>query len=245
MSATKQPQERPIILREHEARGLRDGSVSVLWRVMKPQPLLWANVDLGPEWHRFAWHPRQPFGPEAGMPFGTHVFGRSQDSQEALVRICPYGVPGDRLWCRETFVDGFPGGGNRYRADFAPRYDAWERDTRDANGPVIERVESWRSPVAMPRWACRTVVEIVDVRVMRPQEANAREICAAGLMASLGACLGDFAALDMRLQWRERWGDTWTVNPWCWALTVRRLPAALGNDDPAAVQAASFRRINA
>lgn len=63
---------------------------------------------------------------------------------------CSYGQAGDRLWVRETWAmegtDGTSPLPLQYRAD---RHD-WLECSR------------WRSPVTMPRWASRTVLEILS-----------------------------------------------------------------------------------
>ncbi|MGA7887632.1 MAG: hypothetical protein WCA44_18000 [Acidobacteriaceae bacterium] len=130
---------------------------------------------------------------------------------------CPYGVPGDRLWVRETFIAGWPSedgeiqqfdeDGNEwprkvnscpvwYRADPSSREFRWiDRDTGEMRNPP------WRSALHMPRWASRLTLEITDVRVQRVNEISEE-------WDSINA---------------ER-GFPWDSNPWVWALTFRRLP---------------------
>lgn len=188
--------ERPVILREYEARGLRDGSVSVLWREVKP----WRG-------HR-------------GAVDVANLLESAAQRAEALA-WAPYGAPGERLWGREAYAlenCGDDGDQVIFRADLGAKW-------RDGDGTVYwlpsdYSVPRWLSPVAMPRWACRTVVEIVDVRVMRPVDLT--EERADALLPKLP-----------QGPRRHPWADLFTaqLNPfgisrdtWAWALTVRRLP---------------------
>lgn len=79
------------------------------------------------------------------------------------VVACPYGRPGDILWVREMWA--IPDS-NPLRGRVFPReYVAYA-----ASCPLVD-IESpsirWRPSVHMPRWACRLVLEITDVRMER------------------------------------------------------------------------------
>lgn len=104
---------------------------------------------------------------------------------EEIRNNCPYGVPGQRLWVRETFTiesnrwaddpyspphkDGRPT--RRYEDDkwYQPHYKATDvepelwYDDRDSPGC------RWKPSIHMPRWASRILLEITDVRVERLQ----------------------------------------------------------------------------
>lgn len=75
----------------------------------------------------------------------------------------PFGVPGDRLWVRETWClqacmvhgDLLPNKAH-YRAD--------GYEVRHVDGP---EKSPWCSPMHMPRWASRIMLEVVSVRVER------------------------------------------------------------------------------
>lgn len=111
---------------------------------------------------------------------------------------CPYGVPGDRLWVKETWADvnlmGGPGIAYRANGDV---YDLMkEEDFLDERGAfnydhpllsfgqkglrfcvwssdLIGGVEgSWRSPLHMPRWASRLTLRISEIRAERLQDIS-------------------------------------------------------------------------
>src|SRR4051812_36300410 len=70
------------------------------------------------------------------------------DDREAAIGMCPYGVPGDKLWVRETW------GGEAvetsvpvaYRADFEPGEYNWRHREQQALF-----VGKWRPSIFMPR----------------------------------------------------------------------------------------------
>ncbi|EIV6999810.1 hypothetical protein L9475_005656, partial [Klebsiella pneumoniae] len=78
-----------------------------------------------------------------------------EDVPELIRECCPYGVPGDRIWVRETWA--------RYNID-QNTHDIAYRATTPADWPEEGR---WRPSIHMPRWASRIVLEITDVRVER------------------------------------------------------------------------------
>lgn len=108
---------------------------------------------------------------------------------------CPYGGPGDRLWVKETWRLPY-GGPNRwvdYKAD----------DARDGF--------KWRSPVRMPRWASRIMLEIVSIRVERLQDISEEDAKREG--AELH---GGWNANETELGYR------WDANPWVWVIEFKR-----------------------
>jgi len=160
---------------------------------------------------------------------------------------CPYGVPRDRLWVRETWAaaDRMLTGYEKddpvavaYRADKAclVHEDAppWKADTTAWNWDKL----TWRPSIFMPRWASRITLEITGVKVERVAAISEEDARAEGIVSHEDGWTipGDatvrfvwqtardaFAAL-----WEEingkRPGCSWADNPWVFALTFRRLP---------------------
>lgn len=97
---------------------------------------------------------------------------------------CPFGVVSDRLWVRET----------HHVPDFLKDYEQDELSrgliTRDdlgmsykADAPHMTPADGgWTSPVAMPRWASRLVLEITDIRIERVQGISESDALASGLI---------------------------------------------------------------
>ncbi|WP_423196749.1 Morphogenetic protein [Cupriavidus sp. H19C3] len=138
-----------------------------------------------------------------------HGDGPGHEVHETIKRVaCPYGLPGDRLWVRETF---FPapashGGGWHYKAteadDFMPSMP-------------------WKPSIHMPRAACRLVLEVTGVRVERLNNCSEADAAAEG--TSL-----DFMHDTHRAAFRELWhsingAESWNANPWVWVVEFRRI----------------------
>jgi hypothetical protein len=142
---------------------------------------------------------------------------------------CPYGVPGDRLWVRESHGQDVRGE-VIYRAD-----DQTERAREQGCEQGWVSQPLWRSPIHMPRWASRLTLEVVSVRVERLQEISERDARAEGIERSVSGYWHNYAPdgpthLYARDSFRTLWdslnaarGDSWAANPWVWALEFRRV----------------------
>ena len=170
------------------------------------------HPDDGPGW--YAQDVDQPYGEDSEC-WGEHRL------------TCPFGQPGGRLWCRETWA--------------VPGTVARSDDPITPGMPVVYRADgedpySWRSPVTMPRWACRLVLDpIVEVRVQRLQEISEADILAEGVEDYFHGCysfdylyLGYTAArANFRRFWDEtqgkRPGCSWNDSRWVWCVSYRKL----------------------
>ena len=214
---------RPILFSGPMIRALLAGEKTQTRRVMSPQPVF-AQVH---SWRGKTLHD----GEARWWCWGRHVFGQvdcnGEDFQAAFRPLCPYGVPGDSLWVRETWraeelEDGSDG--VRYAADDAfltiqPTPEAaaaWA--AADDNG---RHGESWRPSIFMPRWASRLLLQVADIRVQRVQAITEQDAWAEGV--------GDYGFPRDRDQvlWDQlngkRPGCSWADDPWVWAVTFRRV----------------------
>lgn len=128
--------------------------------------------------------------------------------------LCPYGVPGDRLWVRET----------RWRNG---GYVATEAHNFANEGKIPS--------IFMRRTDSRISLDLTDVRVQRLQEISEQDAIAEGHCADpiRGTVNGALAIIHMyepRRWFSALWNYTnakrgygWDSNPWVWALTFQRL----------------------
>jgi len=119
-------------------------------------------------------------------------------SNERLLKICPYGQPGDRLYVRETFrfSEEFENYSPKqvgekcldagYRKEWAPiQYEAdacrvnWQ-STGATSAAVIVPGKT-RVSIHMPRWASRILLEITGVRVERLNDCSEADAIAEGI----------------------------------------------------------------
>jgi hypothetical protein len=196
--------ERPIIFSAPMVRAIPDGRKTQTRRVVKPQP----------------------FYNEAGflawITSGT-MQNQGRSAEEMVAHHCPYGVPGDRLWVRETWREL---GSGQLHDGSIPKYhvpcvyaaDFDDNGDRQFNGP-------WRSPIYMPRWASRINLLLTDVRVERLQEISEEDAIAEGV--DIG-CPAHEADQPLPTMLYERLWDSingkkhWESNPWVWVLTFAK-----------------------
>lgn len=232
--------DRPILFSASMVRAILAGTKTQTRRVLKTQPVglphygqASLNRSMTKPVFYAAWDERAPDG--------------------STMCACPYGVPGDQLWVREShwfFQD---------EHDPVTGYSPPVMTTDDveyrADGE--SKRHGWRPSIHMPRWASRITLEITEVRVERLQaisEADARaEGChgpdddvadnlpncsrcgGVGLYTAFAASGGALPDTDcdlcdtptkrFRLLWSSINGaESWDANPWVWCISFERQP---------------------
>lgn len=121
-------------------------------------------------------------------------FECDQDINKRFVPDCPYGIPGDRLWVREThmvWTGGAAGTTDLLYAD-DPEWDAALKDrdeirkahSRGQMNPGVCGNYKIIPSIHMPRWASRITLEITEVRVQRLQDITEEDAKAEGCSES-------------------------------------------------------------
>jgi len=161
-----------------------------------------------------------------------------------MITSCPYGVFGDRLWVRETFgifdVDADEDIAICFKADDS---DAkWFKDKKEDFNDL--RLGKWRSPIHLPKWACRLWLEITGIRAERVQEINHKDALSEGCYDfvvesdskyyndhefTVNAPNGDIHRQTALIAFRELWdsinakrGYGWESNPWVWVIEFKK-----------------------
>lgn len=164
---------------------------------------------------------------------GEFVPWRCGEPQHSI--HCPYGVPGERLWVRETFsystawpkvakwgsVNVFSDPALWYWADGNPPSGDWSKA---------------KPSIHMPRWASRITLQIIDVRAERLRSISNADAEAEGppkLTTKLSVYPGTGAAkvereLDAVSCFAHLWDDingegSWNSNPWVWIIEFARV----------------------
>lgn len=154
---------------------------------------------------------------------------------------CPYGIPGDRLWVRESGWERPERTEKMMRegADTWPRFayaaDGWsEQDRAD--------FKAWgfkpRPSIHMPRWASRILLEITGVRVERLADISEEDAAAEGIyndgdvipfngpwFVEPHDTQGYSTASDCYCAlWEKINGaGSWMTNPWVWVVQFKQL----------------------
>lgn len=203
-----------MIFNAEMVRALLSGRKTQTRRIIKPQPEATLSGSLSGKW--------------LSRPLNGLLLPKIED----IAIHCPFGVVGDRIWVRETFqgplfdydlMDSYckdPTPFEKpefcvYKADGVPAPEFYDADD--------ELHCCWRPSIHMPRWACRILLEITNMRVERLKSISdgdaIREGCSTADMMS-GDCVADvFARL-----WVSIYGsDSWNANPWVWVIEFKRV----------------------
>ena len=154
------------------------------------------------------------------------------DGDEVFVTLCPYGIPGDRLWVRETWQPcatdtggaiEYKAGGTRTIYSDDCSLDDWLTATANYYN------KGWRPSIYMPRWASRITLEVTGVRVERVCEITESDALAEGVAEDVGLGYCDPETPSARMMFKDLWnslnsprGFGWDVNPWCWVVEFKR-----------------------
>jgi hypothetical protein len=149
--------ECPILFSAPMVRAILEGRKTQTRRVLRVQPTdatCWTGVDGCGYWP-------------------------ADDAGEAIKS--PYGVPGDRLWVRETWtgtfhIDSFH---VAYAADGSEKFV--DAPTAYILPKAALKPSNWVTPLFMPRWASRITLELVEVRVQRLQDISEDDARAEGI----------------------------------------------------------------
>lgn len=209
--------ERGILMSAPMVRAILSGSKSQTRRVVKPQPDAIHGGE--PYWHVGGYRAWRHRGVTDVLRMGGNEL------------VCPLGVPGDRLWVRESFscsiaYERYPlrEWGNKvwYWADGIPARGDWTKP---------------RPSIHMPRSLSRITLEITDIRVARLQGISDADAVAEGVQVDeLGHAIheGDPIAWGgargaYSMLWDRLNGDgSWEANPWVWVISFGRRLCVLG-----------------
>ena len=140
----------------------------------------------------------------------------------------PFGKISDRLWVRETFVQGwdidlitdclmqFDDEGNEL-----PKktwYRATDSDLHWSDDDDWETNVPWKPSIHMPRLASRIDLEITNIRIEQIQEISTNDCWAEGINHSLD--------VDPLHEYKELWNSiykNWNENPWVWCVEFKRI----------------------
>jgi hypothetical protein len=245
--------EHPILFNEENIRAILDGKKTQTRRVIKPQPPEDCTVWSG-------WIIDSTAKKEIGSASWTDVPG-ALPSKEHIVK-CPYGKIGDLLWVRESlrrfkrlnFLES-----KFFNPDFEEVPKEYQKWTAQyiATGTAVPYApgakEGWcgtalwqwktkiLSPIFMPRWASRIVLEITNIKVQKLLDIDEKEAQAEGMKAwepkneELRKIDQDVRkkngwAPSYRNSFHDYWdfvntkrGYPWESDPWVWTIEFKKI----------------------
>lgn len=217
--------ERPILFSGEMVRAILAGRKTQIRRVMKVQPEGIAVVN----WSAYEG--------------GATSLART-DQGVIQLPPCPYGKPGDHLWLKETYSEGYTvrhENGERikiphftYKADkeICGLEGVFVQGKRSDGKPIRTMADlyKWKSGRFMPRIVSRITLEIKNVRVERLQEISAADIEAEGTPLNpmkQPVYRNDLyqRIRDFKFLWDEINGKKypWESNPFCWVIDFQKV----------------------
>lgn len=155
-----------------------------------------------------------------------------KQSRAVMLGECPYGVPGGRLWVRETWGEivwsTIYGDRRPPRTEIVYRAGPHPFDRDVPHG--WDAVNRWKPSIHMRRTDSRLTIEVVGVRVERLQKISRKDAKAEGFLPSGngleswgGQCYGN-AQLAFEACWKDINGlESWNENPWVWVIEFAKL----------------------
>ncbi|WP_191301309.1 hypothetical protein [Deinococcus indicus] len=222
-------------------QALLDGRKTQTRRILKPQPSTEAATQstpysIGPAVARDTGvysmndHDRMPKEPGVFDAYGSVGVVRAACGQTTWV--CPYGVPGDRLWVQENhqITEAAFGTSGTVRVQYGADGTTAVRSLTDAE---CQKFDARSRPFArhpgrfMYRSLSRLTLEITGVRLERLHDISEADAQAEGITAeeyrdAMGSYTGAYSALWERING----ADSWNLNPYVWVVEFKTLEAS-------------------
>lgn len=226
--------ERPILFQGAMVRAILDGTKTQTRRICKSQPY---SNGFGWNGHDISCH-NDYLPPSAMLMDSKH--GYTTSNMEGWEGECPYGLPGDHLWVRETwcrFSNDAPDGNGAQTY-----YRASQTDIAESERVMTRNGVRWKPSIHMPRAVSRILLEIVDVRAEQLAAISEADAIAEGVNPAPRLLGEDDLMVEVVVQklnvsypvaryvllWDSingKPGVCWEANPWVWVVEFKRVSA--------------------
>lgn len=216
--------ELPILFSPEMVRAIRSEQKTETRRVVRPQPpsrsaVLGDPVGSTGAWG-YSWY--DPYKDGRFVVAGDVWAVRKVDERAANKGLrSPYGTKGDRLWIRSTWAVG-ESFHDMKPSEITTSPPVWYRSDGEPQGVEGMFKGRWRPSIHMPRWACRDVIEVEEVRVEPLHKIDDKGALAEGIHRPLSSASGVARARFRRL-WHSINGKRapWNSNPWVWVIRFK------------------------
>jgi hypothetical protein len=215
--------ERPMIFSGDSVRAILDGRKTQTRRVIK-FPVEKLAISKDKSWIKAVYQDGGGnwIGWSCDSPDLAEFTKKAYPSGEGF--RCTYGVPGDRLWVRETWKEIIDQGLGHNSVVYRASDGAWLG-------------EKWRSPIFMPRWASRITLKIINIRAERLQEISELDAISEGIEKinnhphwAWKDYTGNGQDLSPIFSYQSLWdtlnakrGYPWESNPFVWVIGIKRI----------------------
>lgn len=172
------------------------------------------------------------FPPEEIIKFDDGTFNYLSSRALSGPYSCPYGVPGDRLWVRETIIAAPP--------NFCGDHDCNSVDDKGnhrlvqyiATCPCRDGANEYglaraTPSMLMPRWASRISLEIIDIRAEQLNEISEADAVAEGAPEAKEDHIPLYSnRMGFEIAWNNlnaKRGFSWDSNPWVWVIEFKKV----------------------
>jgi hypothetical protein len=217
---------KPILFNTEMVRAILDGRKSCTRRINKD-----ANDYVVPD---------MDFYDSDKRTYAVHNYSDKEHKDKLSIaeRTCPI-CPGDILYVRETYGEGYEDGTYIYRAD-----------DKLADLPTFNESSKliYHPSIYMPKEAARIWLKVTDVRVGRLQEMKPVDVIKEGAYPDCWDCLNTYGESgsqccygteeqcsqcdEVMMEWEKLWNSTikksdldrygWNASPWVWVIEFER-----------------------
>ena len=199
--------ERPLILTEQEVNAVLAG-----YKTQHRVPVLTSEQSKeGFEW-------------DFGADSDSAIFIKKIDDerQEVLLKPCPFGADGDRLWVQEPSLIHCDW--DWFYADNTLVECKEPFTSNDLHLPWDDEHQEYTGPIAaeyLPHWASRLLLEITDIRVEHVKDITHNDsVREAAFTFYPKQAVPPLSAFPR--YWMEKHGDdAWRLNPWVWVIEFK------------------------
>ena len=138
-------------------------------------------------------------------------------TERLIEKKCPYGIPGGKLWVRES-LRVCSSGTIRGAPQWYAEYSADNKRSREFDYRTVHKPHpvGFYSALFMPKWASRITLEIKNVRVEKVHDIKHKDALAEGVKYDVsvndGAPLPRFEKLWNSINAKKGYG--WEMNPY-------------------------------